>query len=198
MDCHIRSVISQSLGIAHGDDATFLARMGEALDAFGIDIALPKNATPVRVDRMHEQLFRGDHIIVRDTGSKAPFHHGIYIGKLPEVGDDYYVVDMFGESKEDARVAVRSVSIFLNTSMQPQLAVIKYKSRAFEEFAALIALQCCETRLAWPGLYNLFSHNCENFATWCKTLRSVNDIVFYTIHTITLALPETVIRRRMK
>lgn len=94
-------------------------------------------------------------------------HHAISLG---EVKGATHVADMWGPTKEEAKVQMRSFDSLLRN--KHQLLVVHYKddNPQRREFTALLATWATQNSTP-PRLYNLLNNNCENFATYCRTLR---------------------------
>jgi hypothetical protein len=142
-----------------------------ALTQLDIKSLLPLNAQHVGIAELSDVLFRGDHIVVRSTGSNAVFHHGIYIGLYtPQdaTKPKRYVVDMLGTS-----LRLRTMEEFIRTKGFPELAVIRYSNDTLSarDRSASLALSTLHELHDCTGLYHLLGDNCNNFATWCRTMR---------------------------
>jgi hypothetical protein len=150
-----------------------------ALDALGIKIKMPGRAKHVGLGSWPTRLQRGDHIIVREMGSNAVFHHSISVGLHTRQGaaeEEHCVVDMYGapdEGKQGATLRLRTMDEFLSTSARPELAVIHYNgdTTAARMCSAALALHMQQCLADCTGLYHLLGCNCQHFASWCRTLR---------------------------
>jgi hypothetical protein len=190
-------LLAKTLGVELRDAVDPFAVLEAALTHLGVKSVLPIDAKPVGI---RESLDPGSHIVVRAAGSNAVFHHGIYIGPYtPEgaVGEDEYVIDMYGapdEGKRGARLRLRPMSKFINMKGFPELAVVRYAADtpAVRERTVALALMAQSTLGDCTGLYNLLGCNCNHFATWCRTMRWVcEDLAAATeqTHAATRRLP---------
>jgi len=79
-----------------------------------------------------------------------------------------YVVDMLGTS-----LRLRTMEEFIRTKGFPELAVIRYSNDTLSarDRSASLALRTLHELHDCTGLYHLLGDNCNNFATWCRTMR---------------------------
>eukprot|EP00798_Chlamydomonas_sp_ICE-L_P002662 gene2662-biopygen8687 len=173
-------LVAEVLGVKPHDQAVdAFALIEGAMNAMDIKSMLPSLAHPVEIAEVDKELNRGDQILVRTAGRKEVFHHGIFIGRLPEVLEDKnLVVDFWGppkEGKHGARIRLRTLTEFITMPRQraAQLAVMRWKrdTQDLREFTATLALTLHKDLKDCSGLYHLLNSNCSHFATWCRTLR---------------------------
>jgi hypothetical protein len=183
MDADIEPVLlllAEALGVTDTTTASPWDLMETALTRCGIKVLLPASAQPVAVGKWHRVLKRGDHLLVRRAAlcstKEQVFHHAIFVGEKTldaDTGPDDYVVDMHGPTKEDAALRLRTMTELLDVKGGAELAVMRYAhdSDAKRELSAWLAEESQKRLADRTGLYDLLNGNCDNFATWCRTMR---------------------------
>ena len=139
----------------------------------------PDSAEAVNFVDWQGQIQRGDHLIARDADGVIE-HHGIFLGRLDAITK---VADFWGEDKESARIRIRPLFHFV--SGKAQLLVVRYnwdeKDTAWRDLSAELAIALAKEGHPQP-LYNFLSHNCDHFATFCRTFRYVTKRATVSFH----------------
>lgn len=151
---------------------------------------LKVDCTPSNARRVTTRnLECGDHIAVGPVPKQGepmpPLHHGIYLGEM-NYGDEIaeYVMDMNGESKENAFVDVRKYFDFVGD--RSLLLKIDYDGESVPGSKELTVLIAWAVKTLCPkGKYDFYcaiDNNCECFPVFCKTLRYVSQPFQAVIH----------------
>jgi hypothetical protein len=102
----------------------------------------------------------GDHICVRRLLGPIPYmHHGIYISRTE-------IIHFDGAPLRDNRDSTICYTTLHKFSPGDWTGVIPYKGYFHFSYAEVI--ERAMSRVGEHG-YNLFTWNCEHFATWCVT-----------------------------
>jgi hypothetical protein len=135
---------------------------------------LPKTAEHVDIIRWHYVLKRGDHILVRRDTSNDEFHHAIFVGeKMHNNNLDDYVVDMHGFNAKNAKIRMSTLHEFLTVKGGGELAVLNYNNDddRKREKSARLAEESYKRITKCTALYKLLNCKCDNFASWCRTMK---------------------------
>ena len=176
-----RSLLSSATDLP--EDSSPIQVADEALRMMGLrqgDLT-PQNADIVDLAEWQDILERGDHIITRSHPAAIIEHHAIFLGRIriADGSSRWSMVDMSGDDKENATIAVRPMSVLLKGV--DQLLVIRYTWDADPVWKALTAkfsetLAASLTDRTVPRqMYNLIGNNCQHFATFCRTFRCVTS-----------------------
>ncbi len=97
------------------------------------------------------------------------YHHGVYLGHCK-------VAHFSGENKADAKPRSCDILQFMNASVDRKLYQVKYNkpdSLVSVEATLKFADAVLKNPTVWPG-YQIVENNCESFATWLKTGKSLS------------------------
>lgn len=115
----------------------------------------------------YRQLSPGDHIATfREKFTVAYSHHGIFVGG--NVG----VIHFEGENKRNATVKAGDLKSFCKGNKLYKVRYLNVKPRDPKDVIK-VAERLRNNPAVW-GEYNLLSHNCEHFATYCKYGKAVS------------------------
>jgi hypothetical protein len=126
------------------------------------------------------KLKPGAQIMVRDASGYR--HHGIFVGQQvvsPGDLDVPAVVDVWGPTKEEANVSLRSYEDFVGNgksfaeALYPEGAALDQSLSA--SLALALVLDAKEKENTF--VYNAAFNNCEHFATMCRCLRCACDAI---------------------
>ena len=174
-------------------DAAPMVIINSALSKAGISRAdlTPKNAVELDLIDGPPTLVGGDQIMVR-AANESTGHQAMFVEKVEGVTS---IVDMWGQDKASARIAIRPMSALM--SGKNQLLVFRYKcdetSDEYRKLSKDLALALAAN--ANPGLiYNALSNNCEHFASFCRTFRCDPVANLKIAATLASAVPFTLFR----
>lgn len=113
-----------------------------------------------------DELEIGDHVVFRRT---LYDHHGIIVYKK---GSDFEVVEPTKTSIFKDKAKLQHSKTTFNFRDE-DVRVVKYTDRLSKKDTASLAMQIYKKSIEHPGSYkyNLFTNNCEHFATFCATGR---------------------------
>ena len=114
----------------------------------------------------------GAQIMVKDTSGYR--HHGIFVGQQVVAPWDIEVptvVDVWGISKEQANVSLRSYEDFVANGSIFAEALYPEGTALDQTLSASLALALVKDAEQTPFVYNAAFNNCEHFATMCRCLR---------------------------
>lgn len=107
---------------------------------------------------------------VKSTLSQAVelYHHGIYLGA--EIG----VADFSGEDKSNAKVGIHDILEFTDWWTKKVIRIDYRKNDCLPTKQTIdFANTLIKNPLLWKS-YHLLINNCEHFATFCKTGKSIS------------------------
>ncbi|MBD2566735.1 lecithin retinol acyltransferase family protein [Anabaena lutea] len=116
----------------------------------------------------------GDHI---GYFSHTHYHHAIYCGDISYRNRQYKQVVIHYEGK-NKRGQIRGLA-FHKFAQNREIYIFPYKKNAC--FAPETVIERAISKLGEPE-YNLFGNNCEHFAHWCKTGKTISGQVNNVIY----------------
>ena len=134
--------------------------------AIGLPNLRPSNSRVVGLSQLFNgtTLVSGLHLAIKG-GRWAHWHHGVYLGILK---GGHYIADMWGDSKQTARVQHRLLDDFLEGVVSVCIVDYDHDSLRVQNAAVARALKALEDT-EWQPLYDAFGSNCECFACWVCT-----------------------------
>ena len=152
----------------------------EALDHKLADLS-PDRKEIVDCTAVARKAIPGDHIAVPFGGAWVDgcytglWHHGIFAG----VNEDNEPIAIEMSGRTDIEASIKEVTLERFRGGETVFAIVVYDA----DTDVLKGTTLNKARLALQlykddpqDLYNALGSNCEHFATWCRTGRSVNNL----------------------